>query len=151
MTLLCVLPLSCTPVSATENIIENMTEVSTENTTTTEEVAETSSEISAETFWHASQPSSTEQTSEETTETAVDPVTDETMVIPDGTIKGKIIILSWLGIGAVYFLARKKICEKKARKLMPEQKGVKRADDTESESDRNRRKYYAKMRKISRF
>ena len=155
ITILSALSLSCIPVFATENTTENMTEMTTETdsetTTETEAVTETSSEISAEAFWHASQPSSTEQTSEETTETAADPVTDETMVIPDGTVKGKLIVLSWLGIGAIYFLARKKICEKKARKLMPEQKGVRRTDDTESESDRNRRKYYAKMRKISRL
>ena len=157
ITILSALSLSCIPVFATENTTENMTEMTTETdseTTTeteTEAVTETSSEISAEAFWHASQPSSTEQTTEETTETTADPITNETMVIPDGTVKGKLIVLSWLGIGAIYFLARKKICEKKARKLMPEQKGVRRADDTESESDRKRRKYYAKMRKINRF
>ena len=156
ITILSILSLSCIPVCATENTTEDVTETVTETEADsetaieTEAVTETASEISAEVFWHASQPSSTEQTTEEITETAADPVTDETMVIPDGTVKGKLIVLSWLGIGAIYFLARKKICEKKARKLMPEQKGVRRADDTESESDKNRRKYYAKMRKIIR-
>lgn len=157
ITILSVLSLTCIPVYATENTTEEVTETVTETETDnktvieTEAVTETSSELSAEAFWHASQSSSTEQTTEETTETTTDSVINEPMVIPDGTVKGKLIVLSWLGIGAVYFLARKKICEKKARKLMPEQKGVRRIDDTESESDRNRRRYYAKMRKISRF
>lgn len=75
-----------------------------------------------------------------------------TLVIKDGTITGKILVLAILGLFFIYFFIRKKICDKKIQKIITINKAAKekyQIQQHEYIEDKERRAFHEQMRRLT--